>query len=84
MKYYKTIILGSVLLLLSSCGNDEIKITRGSSDDNSMELHKAYTLKEGDKIIRNDKDTVLSLEADIETGITIAILEKGSADLIQD
>ena len=79
MKYIKlAIAMTTVFLSLTACGGGG---NGGGNGATMMTRGTPYTLKKGQNIVKTTEDTVLVLETDIQTGVTTATLQKGSAEI---
>lgn len=73
MKIFKLLILLLVTLIITACGS-------GNTTD-TMIPGKPYIMNEGEVIVKGSNETVVVLETDIETGVTTATLQSGSASI---
>lgn len=90
MTKMKLTILTVAIFLFTACGGggggeeDTSNETGGSTPEPTtmtMKIGESYTMKEGQTIVRDSDPTVMLLETDIETGVTIATLQSGSASI---
>ncbi len=90
-KLYRT-LLASVAMasMLTGCGGGGGGGSEFSSADGNvnieasstqMTIGRAYTVHEGDTIVKNAENTVVVIETDLETGETVAVLQSGSATI---
>lgn len=92
---YRLILVTIATLMLTACGGGGggggTSTPTTETADNSgtptqpsntvMAVGEAYTIKQGDAIIKQSDPTVVVIETDIDTGVTTATLQSGSATI---
>ena len=97
VRYISVTIFTMIILSFVACGGGDEKESKGSDGSSSqnseqqhennnsnikyMSIDKPEELKEGDKIIRHQENTIVSIVTDIETGATTATLKEGNASI---
>lgn len=93
MKKFNIIALTSLALILTACGSGSTSTTVDDAipgdtivdeTGESMTIGKSYSMNEGETILKDSDDATLTIETEIETGITVVTLESGSASIVKN
>ena len=81
MKFKYIFLVISILFIGCGSGGGETSDISSSSTSIEMKKGNIYYIYKGDKIIKKDEDTKISIEADINTKKTTATLISGKAEI---
>jgi hypothetical protein len=82
MKHILIFILST--LFLTNCGGGGSSSTSGSNQDVDMVIGQAYTAYSGNKIIKNDEETIIQVTHFDANSESTVVLVEGNATIIRN